>query len=803
MQKRRLLFILFLGAWFYKGLGQNPCQLGKSAQAALYYNSENKRSDTFNILKYTIRLELGSTQLPQIAGNTAVRFVPKINNRNFIRLDLLRLLVDSVKEGTAALSYVYNDTILRINFQATKNILDTSLITVYYRGTPQLDPSGFGGFYFNNTQGAQYAYNLGVGFAARPNCYGRVWFPCFDNFVEKSQYEFLITTDTSRRAHCNGQLLSDQIINNKRVRHWKLNEEIPTYLAEVNAANYAQVNWTVPTLSGIKPITLVGVAADTAAMKSGFVNLKNCISCFENFFGPYRWNKFGYSLVPFGGGAMEHATNITYPRNAIGSLSNEYLMAHELSHHWWGNLVTCETPEDMWINEGMASYCADLFYECQYGKKSANERIMRNHENLLHYLFKKEGWRSVSGVPANLTYGSHVYEKGADIAHSLRAYMGDAAFFSACKSVLQQKAYGNMNSNEFRDLLQTASGQNLSDFFSNWVFSPGWSDFSVDSLRLNSSGVTTSATFFIRQKKFGPGSLHSNVPLELSFFDAAWNRVVRRVIMNGASQAFTVSIPFTPVYTALNFDGVLNDASSHEYRTIKSSGYQNFPFGKVSLQVQSAGADSSLLRIVHHFVAPAPFKVNTGARISNQHFWQVDGIFSAGFHTKAQFNYNGFKSTGTEFGYLDTLLTPVNGDSVALFYRRNAGSDWRRETALTKTILNQKSGYFTVDTLKAGEYCFASLSNFELGIKTGSTVKQELKVFPNPASQQLTVELMQRPFAQCSIRIQNMEGKVILTKVYSEPTTLIDIRELAKGTYSLSVVQDKGQVLGTRTFVAQ
>lgn len=802
MQNRGILFLLFVGCLFSCGYSQNPCQEGKQAQAALYFNSENQRSDTFNILKYTIRLEIGSTLQQQIMGSTSLRFVPKVNNRNFIRLDLLRLMVDSVKEGPALLSFVYNDTLLRINFTSVKNIIDTSLITVYYRGTPQLDPSGFGGFYFNNTQSAQYAYNLGVGFAAIPHSYGRVWFPCFDNFVEKSKYEFFISTDTLRRAHCNGQLISDQIVNNKRIRHWKLEEEIPTYLAEVNVANYTQVNWTVATLNGIKPITLVGVAADTVAMKNGFMNLKNCINCFENYFGPYRWNKFGYSLVPFGGGAMEHATNITYPRNAIGSLSNEYLMAHELSHHWWGNLVTCETPEDMWINEGMASYSADLFYECQYGKKTANERIMRNHEALLHFLFKKEGWRSVSGVPITLTYGSHVYDKGADIAHSLRGYMGDAAFFAACKSVLQQKAYGNMNSNEFRDLLQTASGQNLSDFFNDWVFTSGWSDFSLDSLRTIPSGSTTTLTFFIRQKKFGPGNLHNKVPLELSFFDSNWNRVTRRVIMNGATQSFTASIPYTPVYSALNFDGLLNDASSHEYKTVKTTGYQNFAFGKLSLQVQSAGTDSSLVRIVHHFVAPAPFKVNTGQRISDQHFWQVDGIFSPGFVAKAQFNYNGFKSVGPEFGYLDTLLTLVNGDSIALFYRRNAAADWQREAHLTKTILNQKSGYFTVDTLKAGEYCFAAISNLEMSMPAVQTVKQQLKVFPNPASTKITVELLQKPFGNCSIRIQNMEGKVLVTKAYSEPRTLVDINELAKGSYSLSVIQEKGQVLGTTTFVA-
>src|SRR4051812_511852 len=106
-------------------------------------------------------------------------------------------------------------------------------------------------------------------------------------------------------------------------------------------------------------------------------------------------------------------------------------MAHELSHHWWGNLLTCETPEDMWINEGWASFSADLFFEWQYGKPTYLQRVKSRHEDIVHYLHHTEGgFRAISGLPHNLTYGSHVYEKGADMIHNLRGYLGDADFFA-------------------------------------------------------------------------------------------------------------------------------------------------------------------------------------------------------------------------------------------------------------------------------------------------------------------------------------------------------------------------------------
>lgn len=781
-------------------------QAAKVAAAPIYFSPENLRSDTFNVLKYTINLEIGNASTQDIKGNAQIRFAPKLNNRTFIRFDLLKLTIDSVKENNSLLSYVYNDTILKINFANPKNSVDTSIITVYYKGIPQVDVTGWGGFYFDNTQSAQYAWNLGVGFGAKPHNYGRVWYPCFDNFVERSKYEFNITTDTLRRAHCNGQLMSDVVSANKRTRKWILNEEIPTYLVCVAVANYTQVNWTVNTLNGVKPISLVAVASDTSAMKAGFVNLKNCIAGFEHYFGPYQWNKFGYYLVPFNGGAMEHATNIAYPRFAVGNLANEYLMAHELSHHWWGNLITCETQEDMWINEGMATFSAYLFTEWQYGKTKSLNEIKTEHDKLLHFLHINEsGFRAVSGVPHNLTYGDHVYKKGADVAHTLRGYMGDTAFFTGAKYTLQQKSFNSINSNEFRDLLQTSSGQNLNDFFNNWIFAGGWSHFSIDSVKyVQLSSSSYNAVVSIKQKLFGAPALHNNVPLELSFFESNWNRVVRKVVLSGASATFTVNIPYSAVYCALNYDSKINDATSHEVKVIKSVSNLTYNLGKLYVKVQNKGLDSSMLRVVHNYVRPDALKQNPFQhKLSDQHYWRIEGILSPGFSAKARFNYDGTKSTGGTFSYLDTLLTLVNADSINVFYRLNAQSDWQLVQPSLRFTTGSKTGFIEIDTLKIGEYTFGNMGDTNsVGWKEAEIQKIGLKVYPNPTKQNCIIEFNENINMDCELTLYNIEGKLVIKKTLNTRVTQLELTELARGTYMLKL-EHNGNTLHSQKLIIE
>ncbi len=805
MKKIYVCFIAFLLIQCKLNAQTFSCQHGKNANVVtpIYYCAENLRSDTFNILKYTINLEIGNFTTKLIAGNTQIKFAPKLNNRNFIRFDLLKLLIDSVKENTSTLTYFYNDTILKVNFLSPKNAIDTSIITVYYHGQPQGDASGWGGFYFDNTGGAQYAYNLGVGFAAKPHNYGRVWFPCFDNFVERSKYEFNITNDSARRSFCNGQLISDIVTANKRTRKWMLNDEIPTYLASVAVANYRQVNWTINALNGTKPITLVGVASDTSAMKAGFVNLKSCINGFENYFGPYIWNRFGYCLVPFNSGAMEHATNIAYPRSVAGNLNYEAeLMAHELSHHWWGDLITCETQEDMWINEGMATYSSYLFTEWQYGKASYLSKYKTIHDDLLHNLHKKEGgFRAISGIPHNLTYGDHVYKKGADVAHTLRSYMGDTAFFNACKFAMTQNALKSVNSTELRNLFQASSGQNLTDFFNNWVLSGGWSHFAIDSIKyIQQSANNYSAVVSIKQKIYGASTLHSNTPVELSFYKSDWTKVIKKIVVNGATSTYTLSIPFSAAYCAINNDHKIGDATSSDTKTIKNAGNISYALGKAYLKISNKGIDSSLIRVVNNYVSPDPFKNNPqNHKLSNQHYWRIEGILSPGFVSKIRFNYDGNKSISTTYGYMDTLLTLVNGDSIRLFYRANAADDWKIIYPFTKVINSNKEGFIEIDSLKLGEYAFGNSTDTStiapaVGVTELVGTQLKARIFPNPAKQKCTLQFDKQPETTYHINIYNADGKLVYSQKTNQKITSITISELGKGVYNFTI-QEKSKLL--------
>jgi hypothetical protein len=800
--KKRFSHVLFLAFLLFSVQGLKSqvmgCQHSKNMllPPGLYYSAENLRSDTFDILKYTINLEIGNATTKLIRGNTVVRFAPKINNQSFIRLDLLKLIIDSVKENSSQLLYSYNDTILRINFPINKNITDTSNVTVYYHGQPQGDASGWGGFYFDNNLGNQYAYNLGVGFAAKPHNYGRVWFPCFDNFVERSKYEFNITSDTVRRAYCNGQLMSDVVSGLNRTRQWVMNDEIPTYLASIAVARYKQVNWSVNTLNGTKPIILAGASTDTTNMKNGFVNLKTCINGFENYYGPYRWNRFGYCLVPFSSGAMEHATNISYPKAAIGSLTYEAeLMAHELSHHWWGDNITCETQEDMWINEGMATYSQYMFKEWKYSKASYLADVKKTHDDLLHFVHLKEGgFRAVSGVPHSLTYGDHVYKKGADMAHTLRGYMGDSAFFNAVKYTMNQNQFKSINSLQLRNLMQTSSGQNLTDFFNNWILSGGWPHFAIDSVKYFTAGTNSvNAVVSVKQKLFGASTLYSNVPLELTFFQADWSRVIRKVVMSGASSTFTVNIPFNAVYCALNYDSKISDATSFENKTIKAAGSFNWVLGKVFTQVTNKGADSSLIRVVHNYVKPDPFKNNPqNHKLSDQHFWNVEGILSPGFHSKITFYYDGNKVIGGTYTYLDTLLAKVNGDSIRVFYRVNAADDWKLVKNCIVNITGLRSGSIILDTLKLGQYTFANSTDTATinSIRKTSIEGLKVRLYPNPAKSNFKIEYDKNPPPGSVLTLTDVQGKVLLVKKISEKTTIIDVGHLARGTCFIRVEAD-------------
>lgn len=797
-----LIVILSFNNFYYTQV--NTCQHNKISSVStttLYYSPENHRSDTFDVIKYTINLSIVDFTTHVIGGNTTIKYAPKINAQNSISFDLLKMTVDSVKQNALILSYSYNDTLLNIQLPATVNVTDTNDITIYYHGVPQGDPSGWGGFSFSGN----YAYNLGVGFGANPHNYGRVWFPCFDNFVEKSFYEFNITTPLNKTSFCNGSLIFDSLFTTTRTRRWILDKPIPTYLTSVAVADYTQVNWNINAANGNLPVILAARPSDTVALKNGFVHLPNALLGFENYYGPYVWNRVGYCLVPFNSGAMEHATNISYPQAATNISYEAQLMAHELSHHWWGDLMTCETQEDMWLNEGMASYSERLFKEWTYNYSQYINEVKSIHDDILKYVHLREGgFRAVSGIPHQFTYGDHVYKKGADVAHTLRSYMGDSLFFNGLKYVLQQKAYKNMNSVEFRDLLETSSGLNLHSFFDNWVLNGGWPHFSIDSVKTTGTNAPYTSVVYVKQKLFGAPNLYSDVPLEITFMNSSWNKEIKKIMMSGASNSFTVQTTINPVYAGINVDSKISDAISSEYKTIKTNGNISYGLGRATVMVSNKGADSSYVRIEHNIAAPDPIVNNVfNYRLNKQHYWKVDGILTNGFAAKIRFNYDGGKVKSGN-SYLDTSLIILNADSLILLYRKNAGDDWKEVTHYVKQTFGNKMGIFTVDTLKFGEYVFANgQSNVLTQLNEKLNDESLIVLFPNPTSTVLNIHISNFKVSKNSrIEIYDMMGKCVkrITSISSENT--VSVADLAKGQYIINLI-DKSKNINSKTVIIE
>ncbi|MDQ3046783.1 MAG: T9SS type A sorting domain-containing protein [Bacteroidota bacterium] len=768
----------------------------KTGSQDLQALATNLRSDTVDILNYTINLNITDFTGKVIKGNTMVKFTPKVNGVNQLNLDLLELIIDSIEIGSSNLTYSYNDTLLRVNLPVTHNINDTSVVTVHYQGVPQGDASGWGGFDFDSG----YAYNLGVGFAADPHVYGRVWFPCFDNFVERSTYEFNIVTNAGKVSYCNGLLASDVTDGSgNRTRKWIMSDPIPTYLASVAVASYTQVNQVYNGLLGPIPIVLAAVASDTTGVKSSFINLPVALSTYEGHFGPYMWDRVGFCMVPFSSGAMEHATNISYPKaTATGTLAYQTLYAHELSHHWFGDLATCRTAEDMWLNEGWARYCEFLFSESLGGYSNYMNSVRINHEDNLHFNIVKEGNLTLSNIPHAYTYGDHVYNKGADVAHTMRGYMGDSLFFYSVKTYLSQYNYKDVSSIDFRDALTAASGMNMNDFFDNWVFNPGWTHFSIDSFQVVPSGPDFNVTVFVKQKLRSAPSYYTNVPLEVTFKAADWTENTQSFIMSGANNSFSFTVPFNPVFLAVNMGEKIADAVAPEYKKITATGSSNFANAKMTLNVLAV-TDSAFVRITHNYAEPDNSSTCCpDYRVSPDHYWKVDGIFPASFRSKATISYDGRTTSFAGNLWLDHNLVTTFEDSLVLMYRPNTATQWSLYPYYTRNFTgsnNDKKGTVTIDSLQKGEYVFAMLDR-PAGINTSDPKQSNLVVYPNPAKDMVVIDMSKLNNTEGRVVILNSEGKRVKEMNISNGTQKLEINTSAfdDGMYFISIQDKKGNL---------
>jgi hypothetical protein len=754
-------------------------------------------SDTIDVISYKVNMDITNITGKIIVAETEVELTAKVNNLNSVKLDLLKLTIDSIKNLDGEhLNYTYNDTTITVNLPTALQTTDTIVLKISYKGNPKKDASGWGGWYWDNG----YTYNLGVGFDANPHSYGRVWHPCLDNFVERATYEYYITTPIDQKAFCGG-MLQEEITNsnNTKTWYWKQEHTVPAYLASIAMAKYATIQQVFNGINGAIPIEIGALPSDTNNVKNSFQNLHNCLETFEDKFGPYRWERIGYNMVPFSSGAMEHSCNITYPRVAAGgNLAYEDLMAHEIAHAWWGNLVTCDNAGEMWINEGNASYCEFLFFEGKYGRERYNTEMRSAHRSLLQFLHLNEGNIPISGVSHANTYSDHVYKKGADVIHTLRGYLGDSLYFEGSKAFLEANQYKDVNTQKYSDFLSDFSGIDCADFFNDWIRSPGWAGFSIDSFSVNTiSANEYQVNFSVKQRLKGRNTYANNVPLEISFYDANWNKHKERIFTSGVSEYHLVVIPINAKLIIIDEDELINDAVTEGQRIIKNTGTTDFGNGLMSLNVISL-SDSALVRVEHHWTAPDEIAIN-GITLSKSRFWKVSGILPSNFVANATMIYNGRTGAQSGTNFLDTWINIVE-DSLKIFYRPDARTEWQVWTDYVQNKLTNstdKNGNFVVNNIALGEYCVGIRNMAVNKIDNPETTKNTFSITPNPASQ--WIDIVFQGDKCFELLIYDISGKLMKADKMNLAKR-VDISDLKPGSYFITV-KDDIQIIKTEKLI--
>lgn len=761
--------------------------------------AQKSHSDVIDVQEYIINLNITDITNSYISGYTDVILKPIVENTNIIPLDLLKLVVDSVKCDLCTIDgFTYNDTLLLVNLATAFNPDDEITISVYYHGNPIKDPSDWGGFYFMNG----YAFNLGVGFDDTPHCYGRVWFPCNDDFEDKALLTTRITTQMTHTAVCGGELINVSENNTEQTKtwEWKIEHPIPTYLASVAVGSYKLVSHVYEGIERNIPVEFYVYPTDSTKTAQSFINIDTVLSVYEHKFGPYAWNRVGYVSVPFNSGAMEHVTNIAMGRDFIdGTLSDEDLYYHELAHMWFGDQITCSSAEDMWINEGWATFSETVFREFVKGRENALAYRRSSHETVLRYYHIQDGgFHALYPMDQSLTYSRTVYEKGASVAHAMRGYLGDNVFFQAITTFLQTNAYTSVSSYNFRDFLTSYTSVDMTDFFNDWVFAPGFVHYSIDSSTIVPSGSNFDVTVYIKQKLRGRETYANSNRVEISFMKNDFTVETQIMEFDGHIGAQTFTIAFSPMLVLCDYYERMSDATIDETKFLTTTGSKYYAYTYFKANVLSiVPEDTAMLRITHNWVAPDTFyNAVPGLYIANNRFWTIEGNFPTGFKTKGEFSYS---TSASSTGYLDNNFITNSLDSIVLLYRPNRSIEWELEP-----MYNQKSlKRIIVDSLKSGEYALG-IYDWDMYTKNRQNiVVNNASIYPNPNAGVFYLNLNEK--FSGTIKIYDMNGRICWQSVKNELSdyTTINAPELVDGLYLITGTSHNGKNIFNRKFLVQ
>lgn len=490
------------------------------------------------------KLDVALTYSPQnIEGAVTVNAVVTSNNVTSIYLDLTNpLIVDSVKLNGSITAFTHQEDVVNIELNSTYNLGDSFSVIVYYHGLP--GSSGFGSFTFGSTPGGSpVIYTLSEPYGSKD------WWPCKDTPADKADSaDIFITVDKNFNAISNGSLI--EVVDNQNNTHtykWKVSYPIAQYLISLAIADYFEyTNYYNYSSTESMPVThFIYPETFNSSIQSQLDKTPLMISAYKNYFGEYPFIREKYGHAQFGwGGGMEHQTI-----SSMGGFSDD-LIAHELAHQWYGDAVTCKDWQNIWLNEGFATYAQGLWREYSIGKASYNAyitQIMGTAKSAVGSIWVED----ISSVNQIFDY-ARSYRKAATVLHMLRGVLGDSVFFNLLQTYTYHPTvfYNVATTENFQAIAEQVRGLNLNYFFQQWIYGYNYPKYSVvwskNSLDNNLWGLSLKISQQVNKKP-----AFFTMPIQIKVSTAQGDTIIT-VYNNQQVQNFNITVAGEP--TSISFD---------------------------------------------------------------------------------------------------------------------------------------------------------------------------------------------------------------------------------------------------------
>lgn len=550
---RFLLLLLAAFPWIAVGMGTEAynfqcrwCVMAEQARAALAAGEDADKSPNYSPSREVDILHLALDITPDflkrtIRGTATLRFKPIAKGLDELKLDAEAMTIESVTATESMPRWHYDDHRLVLTFDPPVPADRETTITIRYHTEPRQ------GLYFRTPEMGYRPEDTHLWTQGEP-VESRHWFPCFDAPNEKFTSEVTCRVPSGMVVRSNGRLESSTVdaASGLTAVRWLQDRPHVTYLICLVAGK----------LQGIEdrhrdiPLAFWTPVSQAAYARNSFRDTRGMMEFFEREIGvPFPWAKYDQIVVDdYSWGGMEN-TSITVL--TAGTLfadghdpvrSSRSLVAHELAHQWFGDLVTCRDWSHLWLNEGFATYYDALQGREQLGR---DEFLLALHRDAQAVLSSTDGtpivWRHYAQPVEQ--FGYRAYPKGAWVLHMLRSQLGEDLFRRCVTTYLQRHAYGVVETSDLQKVIEELSGRSFDRFFDQWLYHGHHPELQV---RYGWDEKSRLAKLSIAQtQKLTPTVMLFDIPLPVRFTVGS-NTIDRVLRVQSKAEDFHIALPAAP-----------------------------------------------------------------------------------------------------------------------------------------------------------------------------------------------------------------------------------------------------------------